>query len=334
MLLSTLNMLNYLSLGNLEDARVEARRLDITEHTLADENKENDKALLGIGDYLSGFTFEMSGRYEQALQKYAEASQNNNYLSLNKLIPQLASCTSYRDELIDSIIAANPQSVEDGANPGCSAGSDKTGSLLVVTSSGLAPYKRANRLPIGAAVVLAGAFLTPVQLNQANDFAVKGLLKWVNFPELVQSSPQFTKVSVSVDGTPVNIELGENVSLLVKSYWEQIKGKLIAAAIVRMIARAVAGAGTNQAIKSASGDSGLGLLAQVLVEGAMTVADTPDTRTWNTLPAAFFISRVELPPGEHNIKIDFFGNGKTISVNKRIKITSGGFTVIPVHTMR
>ena len=334
MLLSTLNMLNYLAKGNLEDARVEARRLDITEQYLSDSSRDsNQKIMLGIGDYLSGFTFEMSRKYEQALQQYNEALQSQDYTSLKKVIPAVAGCTTYRNDEINTYLAKHPATTDKNGMTICTANKNKTGTLLVIASSGMAPNKIAKRIPIGAAIVLAGAFLTPMQISQANGFAVKGMLKWVNFPRLVQASPQFSTVSVSVDNSPVNIELGQNISKVVKNSWDKIKGKLIAAAIVRMITRAIAGEGANAA-GSSGGNSGLGLLTQVLVEGAMTIADTPDTRTWNTLPASFFISRVTLPPGKHKVLINFSGKGNNINVVKEVTIVPGGFAVLPVHTMR
>ncbi|MBN2528144.1 MAG: hypothetical protein JXR76_17260 [Deltaproteobacteria bacterium] len=350
LLLNTLNMLNYLALSDLESARVEARRFDLMQQYLADGSDEQMRSLgiLGLGDYLAGFTFEMSKRYEQSLQHYGDALSTNEYPSLDKVIPDLAGCTSYRNDVIlqklnNAGAGQNPvpgdSDVADGQTDSTSSSrcihpDRTTGTLLVVSSVGLVPHKVATRLPVGAAVVIAGAYLAPQEMAQANDFAIKGLLKWVNFAELAQSPSKFSSVSVRVDGQGIPSEYGENLSQVVKDSFDKIKGKLIAAAIVRMIARAATGAITNKAVSGGSGKEGLGLLAQVLVEGAMTVADTPDTRCWNALPASIFISRMEVPAGKHQVAVHFQGTGGGETVTREVSVPSGGFAVVPVHQLR
>ncbi|MBN2719026.1 MAG: hypothetical protein JXX14_24475 [Deltaproteobacteria bacterium] len=353
LLLNTLNMLNYLALFDLESARVEARRFDLMQQYLADGSDENLRSLgvLGIGDYLAGFTYEMSGRYEQALQHYSDALNVNAYPSLDRVLPELAACTSYRNDDIqkrlDALGAASGEAAatpvgdtDTGGStavstvPICRHPDRETGTILVISSVGLAPHKSAVRLPIGAAVVIAGAYLAPNEMAQANDFAVKGLLKWVNFAELVQSPSRYSAVQVTVDGSGIPSEYGENLSQVVKNSFDKTKGKLVAAAIVRMIARAATGAVTNKAVSSGSGRDGLGLLAQVLVEGAMTVADTPDTRCWNALPASLFISRIEVPAGTHQITVHFHGASGVNNVQREITVQPGGFAVVPVHQLR
>ncbi|MBN2342108.1 MAG: hypothetical protein JXX29_11085 [Deltaproteobacteria bacterium] len=358
LLINALNMLNYLALGDLESARVEARRFDLMQQYLTDgtESDLDSLGILGFGDYLAGFTFEMSKRYEQALQHYSDALDVNEYPSLSSVLPQLAACTPYRNDRLNQRLGPlQPASIASSAATSAAGESDtgaddtaapvaaaapctypdrETGTVLVVSSVGLAPHKKAVRLPVGAAVVIAGAYLAPNQMAQANDFAVKGLLKWVNFAELVQSPSQYTTVSVQVDQSPISSEYGDNVSQVVKDSFDKIKGKLIAAAIVRMIARAVAGAATNQAISSGSGKDGLGLLAQVLVEGAMTAADTPDTRSWNALPASIFFSRVEVPAGNHTVAVQFSGPGGNKVIKKEVTVRPGGFAVLPIHQLR
>ena len=345
LLMNTLNMLNYLAMSDLESARVEARRFKLMQHYLADGADEGMQSLgvLSFGDYLAGFTFEMSKRYEQSLQHYSDALSVNDYPSLDSVLPELAACTGYRNDAIQKKLDALNQTADAGvansdtANSGasrCTHPDRESGTILVISSVGLAPYKQATRLPVGAAVVLAGAYLAPNEMAQANDFAVKGLLKWVNFAELVQTPAKYNGVSVMVDSRSVPSEYGQNVAEVVKNAFEQTKGKLIAAAIVRMIARAAAGAVTNNAVSSGSGKDGLGLLAQILVEGAMTVADTPDTRCWNALPSSIFVSRIEVPAGNHKISVQFQGAAGVDTVTQNVTVHPGGFAVVPVHQLR
>jgi len=333
LLLSSMNMLNHLSAGDLEGARVEARRLAIMQRHLADEESE-EEARLGLGSYLAGFAFEMSGRYEQALQRYEQALEVGGYRSLEGPIRRLAACDPYRTERITALLGAAPE----GQREPCALPAG-TGTVLVVTSMGLAPYKEARRIPIGAALVIAahvvhGPGLGASSSAQANELAAKGLLKWVNFPVMTRSRPRFTQAQVSVDGRAVASELAQDVATLALDAWDRVKGAMMGAAITRMITRAVAGEATNQAAKSGGAAGGLALLAGLAVEGALFAADTPDTRSWVTLPAAVFVSRIELPPGAHRVTVDFSGAAGGLQVTRTVTVTPGGYAVVSVAPLR
>ena len=88
LLLNALNMLNYLTTGDLESARVEARRLVIMQRHLEDAYSPAE-AQLGFGDYLAGFAYEMSGRTEQALYHYDRALESGFGAQLEERIRAL-----------------------------------------------------------------------------------------------------------------------------------------------------------------------------------------------------------------------------------------------------
>ncbi len=333
LMLSTLNMLNYLSMNDLEDARVEARRLAIMQKYLIEEESP-EEAQLGLGSFLAGFTFEMSGRNDQALRAYDEALQAGDYPSLHEPIRRLAACEPHRSERLSAIVGP----IDPADPPRCNLPGEG-GTILVVSTLGLAPYKVAKRIPIGAALVLAGAVVYGPSLGQsntqkANELAAKGLLKWVNFPVMNKSRPRYSMAAVSLDGKPVGTELGQNVTDLVLDGWDRVKGALIGAAITRMITRAVAGEATNQAIKAGGGNSGLALLAGLALEGGMMAADTPDTRSWVTLPSHVFVTRIEVPPGKHEISVTFTGPAGRQVMTRTVHIKPGGYAVASMTPMR
>ncbi len=334
LLLNTLNMMNYLARGNLEDARVEARRLTTMQDYLKNEQSEQ-KALLGLGSYLAGFTFEMSGRPDEAIRYYDEALAHGDYPSLQKPIARLAGQVSYRTERIDAVLQkAGGLSTEtaDQAKPA-------TGTLLVVPEVGLGPHKEAMRIPIGAALVIAGAViygpgLSGGQRAEAGRLAAKGILTWLNFPVLKDTPHAYDAASVDIDGRNAGVESGLEVAQKVKQAWESIKGTVMVAAIVRMIARALIAEGAEAAGKGA-GAGGVGsLLIGLAVQGTMTAADTPDTRSWVTLPARILLSRHELPAGKHKVTVTLSGRGGVKTISKEVDIPAGGFVVLPVSALR
>ncbi len=330
LLINTLNMINYLALSDMEGARVEARRLRVMQDYLKNEESKQS-SLLGLGSYLSGFAFEMSGEAEQALRHYDEALVNGPYPSLTGPVRRLAGCVSYRSERLEALLG---QGTDDESGPTCQVKPVGKGTILVIAGCGLAPHKVPKRIPIGAAVVIAGALLGAMQTAQAQRFAARGLLTFVNFPVLQKTPDRFARVTTRLGQEVVPTEVGLNVSEQVIQAWDSIKGKLMVAAITRMLTRIAASVATEQVVKSAGGSSVGGLLAGLAVQGAMTVADTPDTRSWVTLPSLVYLSRMEVPPGEHQVVVTFEGKGGRIQVTQTVSVKEGGFVVVPFSTMR
>jgi hypothetical protein len=334
LLLNALNMLNYLRLGDLENARVEARRFAVVQRHLEDAYSAAE-ARLGVGEYLAGFTFEMSGRAEQALYHYDRALAAGVGAPVADRIRALAACDPFRTERITALLASG----DPASTLPCAGRVRERGTVLIVAANGLAPYKRAVRLPIGAALVIAGSVMYGPGLgmadrNKANELAAKGLLTWVNFPELKRSRPRFSRVDAAVDGRPAELPLAEEVTRLVTASWDAVKGTFMAAAIVRMIARAVAAEATQQGAKAGGAGGGLALLAGLAVEGAMFAADTPDTRSWVTLPSEIYVGRVEVPRGRHEVTVAFGGGAERMVVKKVVDVPPAGFAVVSAASMR
>lgn len=326
LLLNTFNLLNYLVQGDIEGARVEARRLRVMQDYLAGE-KSAQSALLGLGSYLAGFAFEMSGQREQSLSFYAEALNDQTYPSLSIPVARLRACSGFKDERIDKFLAGQDEVPCEGVPKG-------KGTLLVVSGTGLVPHKVAKRIPVGAALVLAGAMLTDGQILQAKQFVARGLLTWINFPHLVRTPPQFTRTRTLINGNAVETELGMDISKKVLEAWDSIKGKLMAAAIVRLITRLAAGVATEKAVGEASGSAIGGLLAGLAVQGTLTAMDTPDTRSWVTLPSSVHFSRSEVPAGTHVVSVVYEGKRGTYTEERTVTVPDGGFAVVVSSSMR
>lgn len=107
LMINTMNMVNYLAEGDLNGSRVEARRLAVMQKFIA-EHEDPANALVGPGSYLAGFTFEKSGKYDEALRYYDEALKYGTYGSLESVVKRLASVTSYRSPRIRKLLGEAP----------------------------------------------------------------------------------------------------------------------------------------------------------------------------------------------------------------------------------
>ena len=317
LMINTMNMVNYLAQGDLQGARVEARRLTVMQKYFKDHDPKN--ALSAPGSYLAGFTFEKSGQYDEALRYYDEALEYGQYPSLSEPIRRLMPLTGYASPRLRK--AAGLAEGEQPARPDA-AQSAAQGELLVIVSYGRVPAKIARRIPIGLALTWASGALEPGASAQANALGAQGLVTWVNYPELGKAHGEYEMPSFRLDGQPRSLDRIVAIDQEARRAWDQVKGTVIASAITRLIARVAAGKGVQAAT---SGENQVvGLLLGLATQATLTAADTPDTRNWATLPARMAFARVMLPAGPRTVQLQARGANLT----KKIDIKPGGFTVV------
>ena len=112
-----------------------------------------------------------------------------------------------------------------------------------------------------------------------------------------------------------------------RAEWKKIEGKIIVSAITRMITRLAAGA----VVKAAAGKNGLvGELLSLGTQATLTVLDTPDTRSWETLPARIAIARVRVPAGRHTVHLDARG----VLRDAEVDVEKGGWSVVSLMALR
>jgi len=301
LLVNTMNMMNYLSRGDLEGARVEARRLSVLEQYFKNSGEAKD-AFIGPGSYLAGFVFEKSGQPDEALRYYDEALQAGKFQSLSDPIRRLAAVSSYRTPRISALLAdtaatdasssASPALPADGTSV---AGSPDFAEIVTIINYGRVPPKVAERIPIGLALTYASGALSPNDQARANRLAAQGLVTWVNYPRLGKPRGQWESPSAAIDGQWQPLDGALAVDREAKKAWDAVRGAVVASAITRTIARIVAG----EVVRKSTNDGALGLLLSLGTQATLTALDTPDTRSWSMLPARIAIGRTRVRPGVH-----------------------------------
>jgi uncharacterized protein len=205
--------------------------------------------------------------------------------------------------------------------------------ILVVAKTGRVPYKVPQRIPIGAAVGLAGAYVTG-----DTTLLEYGMFKVVVYPELVRARNLFVDAELRIDGKLVPMDEASDLGAEIVAEYEAIKPKIIGAALSRMIVRAAAAEGARAGGKAAASESGaagvVGFLAAAAIEGTMVALDKPDTRSWSTLPEKVHIGRAVVPAGAHTVEVTVFGPGGKERHTTEVEVREGGFAVVDVTTLR
>jgi hypothetical protein len=321
LLINTINMMNYLAQRDVADAKVEARRLAVMQKYVREH--EEDSGLVGLGSWLSGFTFEKGGDTSEALGYYDDALKYAAYRSLRDPLRVLTQGRP-RSRNIDALIGGG------GALPPVSETGEAE--LVVIVGFGRIPQKVPVRLPIGLAVTMTAGALSAGDAAQANALAAKGLVTWVNYPALRPGQGGYATPTFFLDDQPQPLEEAIDVEAHVVEAWHRKESTIIVAAITRMIARLVAGEVAQGVTEAAGGRNAgaLGLLAGLATTATLAAFDTPDTRGWSTLPARIAISRRRVPAGHHVIRLGARGSEKVAEVN----LDRGGWAVVPLMVLR
>ncbi|MET0342190.1 MAG: hypothetical protein ABW252_14390 [Polyangiales bacterium] len=311
---NTLNMVNYLAQGNLQGAKVEARRLAVMQSYLTQVEDDPAATLLGPGSYLAGFIFERAGEYDEALRYYDEALKSAPYTSLAGPVRRCSEFSGYKSPRIRELLEQKVEKYDE-----------KDADILVVVSHGRVPALAAQRVPIGLALTAGAIYLDGAQTQAARRLAGQGLVSWVNYPDL-DPSPRAAlgAPGIEVDQKLASIDVITQVDTLVKAAFEKAKGPIMASAVVRMIARGAAGAAVGVGAGKAAKSSALGMLLALGTQAALSAADTPDTRSWATLPARVTIGRARVAPGSHTVRVVVQG----VSREQTVEVAKGGFAVV------
>jgi uncharacterized protein len=362
LLVNTVNMMSYLSRGLLSGARVEARRLAVLGEYFKNSGAEA-QAFIGPGSYLAGFVFEKSGRPDEAIHYYDDALRVGRFPSLVEPIQRLAAQSSYRTPRITAFLTpasgapaesgapsesgaptSTPAPSGGGASPAESAAPStpapasvapttspaalgpNSAEILVIVNYGRVPAKVAERVPIGLALTYASTAMSPADQAQANRLALQGLVTWVNYPSLEKTRPLWGPPKLSIDGYPCYLDGGLAVDEAARSAWEEVKGSVVASAITRTITRVIAG----EVVRKSTNDGALGLLLSLGTQATLTAADTPDTRSWSTLPARITIGRAIVTPGTHVVRVTVRGE----THDRTVSLAPGGWAVVVSSVLR
>ncbi len=317
--LNAVNILNYLSDGDLQGARIESRRFTVMRNFLNEYDPENAHG--AIGSYLSGFVMEMLGESSSAMHHYDDALHGKDFATLYTPVKQLSKKITYRGSNLGGFLSRG-----ESKHRVAKTNRDQ-GEILIVVGTGRVPYKVPERLPIGVAVGRYGTLVTG-DLKVLERTALKVLV----FPKLVPALGTVNKsASARIDGADVFMEQITDIGAEIEHEYEAIQPQIIAAALTRMITRAAAAEGVRIACEKNS--PGLARFCALAFEAALLIADQPDTRSWTMLPEKIYVSRLRVAPGQHEVQVALGGApGSWNTMN--VDVPKDGFAVVVVNPLR
>jgi len=310
--------LNYLKLGMLDDAAVEARRIDLKLHLYTQEYEgENKYRNDAFARYLGGIIYEKAGEPNDAYISYRHAY--DAYLDYDAMfgfevpdglktdILRLAGGLGFDDHLAE-------YEEEFGIKYDGGAGRG-TGEAVLVIMTGLGPFKREAEASLSF----------PDDDGKLHTFSVQ-------VPELIERPSLIEGVAVSSLGESGRLHfdpfLAQDVDRIAFKNMDDGRAKTHLKAWLRAFAKF----GATEKVKDKA-DTGnvLGniIVGSIIDAGAREITRA-DIRCWRTIPKRIYICRMRLDPGLYDIEVDYIdGGGNSIgtSVIEGIEIVEGAIEI-------
>jgi hypothetical protein len=249
LLVNLFNLLNHLYLGEINEAKIEAKRIEINLAYFEGKKQSISPNLHRFLSFFNALTFSLAG--DVALAK------------------------PYLSELDDQLQQQLQLLLQGKA-------------LILVSRSGQIPYKIEKTVPIGMAVnyVHHSQDLSEDERRSYHAFYLSNSTVMLRYPDLFVPNQSLDAWQIQLNDQSYPPFYRLNLKEQMLQAFEEVKGKIMLSAMSRMITRTAIGSVSGAVGKSVKGKAGgiIGLVG-LITEVSMAAADTPDTRSWTTLPA-------------------------------------------------
>ncbi len=308
--------MNYIALGEKDEALVEARKAELRLRDLALVEQaldgDSDELAVSLEDhafihYLRGMLHEWGGEtndaflaYRRAALAYQATGSELNLTTppwLGQDLTRTARWLGFQAEL-DEIATVLPKLFE-----GVQSSPSGVGRVVLFLETGWAPHRISVEadIPIFKADERGDVDLWSVGLRHRYRNGWNRNIKvdyWLRFamPELVVESPIVTgaRLSTGTLGGLARTTRVESVAARSELFFDRATGKIL----LRTIGRALTKYLASEAIEDKSELAGL--VANLF--GAAT--ERADTRNWLTLPHGISMARLDLPPGIYDLEVE------------------------------
>jgi hypothetical protein len=359
-------MLNYLALGDLEEALVEARRANnylfrYNQDNAGHRSYSND----ALVEYLAGLLHWSGGDDNDALVSLRQADGAfDNYRDRYGIIPP----DGFGRDLVRLANRVGVPEVVDQAmakydvRPDDEAPDRRLGELIVIVENGFVahraeekiyiPILRRERRAIASgsvdSILVATANIllrTVVLMNQASREARSYLREYEGvvilgsmafdadllsfaWPSYRLEAHAVTDVTVEAGGIQSQATVVNDVAAIAARDFEEEKPKILGRMVARGLFKEITASRAEALAKEKAGVIA-GFLTRIGTRTAATLTERADRRSWSLLPAELRIARFSLEPGSHSISLrvrDSRGTQRVIDLGE-VTIQPGRVTV-------
>lgn len=331
--------INYLNLGRWDEARVEARRVNLKLHALNDKykdhkNRYSDDAFAHI---IMGIAYEATGDINDAFIAYRNAYEvytgQHGYFGipvphqLKQDLLRTAALNGFTNDL---------QFYEREFNMKYTPSRSEGGELIFFWHNGMGPVKSewsVNFFTVpgeGGVVIfeneelgISFPFYVGGDQKKKNDLLALRVTR-VAFPKYVERPTVYKDASLAVNGKIYSLDKAESVNDIAFKTLQDRFLREMGNSLLRLATKKIA------EIQLSQQNDALGALATV----ANAVTEKADTRNWQTLPHTIYYTRVPLKPGPNQVVLKMKNkNGGTGEVRFTFEGKKGQTIFFPYHSL-
>ena len=321
--------LNYLQMGQYDDAMVECRRMDLQLNRL-DNKFKNAKEGGTANKYqrdafihnFMGLVYDASGEYNDAYIAYKNAVEvyENDYkksfgLGVPEQLKKDLLRVSYLSRLDDEV-----RRFEKKFNMEYIPKAKNTGDLLFFWNNGLGPVKGEKSINFniirgsGGYVTLVNdiyGYSFPIFIGEDNTnsnapFSAVEFIRMA-YPTYVSRIPYYKSATLEVQGKTYPFELIEDVNLVANKALKDKMDKIILKSVTRLVLKKVSEYSLRKEHETAGALLGIG----------NAITEQADNRNWQTLPHSIEYARITLPEGKHTVGLFTSTNNTAVDGAKK-----------------
>lgn len=286
-----MSAIGYLQAGQPDEALVEVRRLDTLLAVYNDKyEKKNVYKEDAFARYLSGILHEADGAWDEAFIDYRRAVEvyREDYREYGTGLPEmlladLVRAASAVDRVadIEGLVSADriDRSYRFDEPP-------DQGSVVIIAFAGYAPRKVQDMVVIPTPHGPIG----------------------VAFPRMEVAPARCSQGRLNLYGTDQFYEsdlvLVEEINRIAVKNLEDRKGRILAKAIARTVAKQVA---IHSIARSSDNRNDQRTIEAILNLVNILLVERADTRSWRTLPGRIYMTRMHVPAGEYTVEFQSCG---------------------------
>ncbi len=329
--------LNYLELGQRDDARVEALQVDVKLREIAEKIPASKFTEDALSRYLTGLIYDELGEWSDAMIAYRKAYEAYQKYQRDFGVPMPAMLKAdllrlaKRQGLTDELARYRKEFGMDPP-PKKKAADAPEGELVFILNNGLAPIKREKVIEMWApppSVVVDAS--KPSEMTAPSP----PILVSIALPYYQSRPTQVFGARISVSDKQADTQMMEDVDAIARASLDARMPAITARAVARAVAKGVIQESVDQAGKR-GGDDSARLLGSMLVRIASVATERADTRSWLTLPANVQLARLSLPPGSYTVTVDLLGAGGGVISTQQypgVVISKDRKTYLTQHSM-
>jgi len=275
-------ILNYMALGEIDEAVVESRRALLAIQSLKEkeESKFNESGAL---QYLIALAYEWQKSQDDARIAYDNAKQNFT--------------TGYTPKLVEQI-PENEQEIIVIGYAGISPvlGENKFWGTYAKDGALILYYKDANGNKQSTVLFVPGL--------GGGGFSGSTITIQFAIPQMVERASQTSAFSVTVNESSNITEPFSNTKNSLKTDLENEHTAILLRTTARVVLRTIAASKAKEKMRNATGGGMANLLLNIGTDIATGALEEADLRLSSALPLTLQIARIPVQPGKHSVKID------------------------------